>query len=128
MLASDLMGRRSVHQPGVDGMCLRPCLCLAKRPALARCALAELSEKRQLRLIDRSRWRKTAGRQRWAAAVALSLALMVLQGLIVRPDSYEGRFVPLFAAQQWLYQRWYKSHDYYLGALATAHCATMRPW
>ena len=77
--------------------------------------------------LMRSRWRKLTGRQRWALAAAVGLALMLLQGLVFRPDSYEGHFVPLFSAQQWLYQRWYKSHSYYLGAkLLSAAAASGR--
>ncbi len=60
--------------------------------------------------------------QRLVEAACIGLALIVLHGVTVRYDSYQGRFEPYFMVRQWLYQRYYKSHELFLGisALPTA--------
>ena len=55
--------------------------------------------------------------QRLVAAVCVGLAMILLHGVTVRYDSYEGRFEPCFMARQWLHQRHYKNHNLFLGAV-----------
>ena len=64
--------------------------------------------------------------QRLAAAVCIGLALIALHGMVVRYDSYEGRFEPWFLIRQWLFQRYYKGHKLFLGAspFHAAHLAS----
>ena len=58
----------------------------------------------------------------------VSLALLVLNGMTVRYDAYQGRFEPYFLIRQWLYQRYYKNHELFLGAQpAESACQSQRP-
>ena len=63
-----------------------------------------------------SRWCSMLSWRRLAAAACIGVALIALHGMTVRYDSYQGRIEPYFMARQWLYQRYYKNHQLFLGA------------
>ena len=69
--------------------------------------------------MPRSWWRRATVRQRLGLILAAAAAAVLVHALTVSHTTYDDRFMLYFRSRQLWRQRYYRKHDYFLGALYT---------